>query len=101
MPVSRRRCLLGSFHPQSLAPRQEDKRLTTSYAAALGDCELWAGGAGGVVKGATAGTATAGAVSAASFCAMIWLAAAVPSRPQIGHVTLEGMRPLTGSTSNM
>jgi hypothetical protein len=31
---------------------------------------------------------------------MIELATAVPSAPQTGHATLEGIRPLTGSMSN-
>jgi len=32
--------------------------------------------------------------------AMTWLASSVPSAPQSGHTTAQGMRLLTGSTSN-
>lgn len=34
-------------------------------------------------------------------CAMTWFALAVPDAPQTGQVTSHGMRPFTGSASNL
>src|ERR1041384_6840303 len=60
-----------------------------------------AGGPSGDDRMATrmAGFGEAGADNA-SFWAMMSLAAAVPCVPHCGHLTSNGMRPSTGSTSN-
>src|SRR2546425_503616 len=51
-------------------------------------------------RAAPTGTAATGAC-AARLWAMTESAAEVPSAPQTGHATAPGMRPLTGSTSNV
>jgi hypothetical protein len=57
------------------------------------------GGGGDIESGAAVGTGAGG--FAASVCAMIWFACAVPSAPQVGQFTGHGIRSFTGSTSNL
>lgn len=59
-------------------------------------------GAGGGITTATATGATTGTGGGlGTLCDKRALASGVPSTPQIGHVTANGMRPFIGSTSNL
>jgi hypothetical protein len=54
---------------------------------------------GGAIAAALAAESTIGCVPLLWF--KIALAAAVPSTPQTGQFTVNGIRPFTGSTSNL
>ena len=60
-----------------------------------------AGGDGALGAGADAGGGGGSTILKTDICCNSALALAVPSRLQIGHATVNGIWPLTGSTSNL
>jgi hypothetical protein len=70
-------------------------------AGANGGGALTAGGTAELIRSPGTGATVVVADGLERFCARILLADCVPSTPQAGQFTLNGITPLTGSTSNL